>query len=40
MVVLDRLKREELKRKSAKPKKGSILSLLPPGTLLSAGLLL
>jgi hypothetical protein len=39
-VVLEQIKRDELKRKSAEPKKRSILSLLPPGTLLPAGLLL
>jgi hypothetical protein len=39
-MVLERLKREELKRKNAEPKKWSILSLLPPGTLLPVGLLL
>jgi hypothetical protein len=40
MEVLEQLKREGLKRKSAEPKKWSILSLLPPGILLPAGLLL
>jgi hypothetical protein len=39
-VVLEQLKREELKRKNAKSKKRSILSLLPPGILLLAGSLL
>jgi hypothetical protein len=37
-VVLERLKREELMRKSEEPKKSSILSLLPPGILLPTGL--
>jgi hypothetical protein len=36
-VVLERLKREELKRKNAEPKKLSILALLPPDTLLPVG---
>jgi hypothetical protein len=40
MEVLEQLKREGLKRKSAELKKWSILSLLPPGILLPAGLLL
>jgi hypothetical protein len=39
-VVLEQMKRDELKRKNAKPKKWSILSLFPPGTLLPAGSLL
>jgi hypothetical protein len=39
-VVLEQLKREEVKRKNTEPKKQSILSLLSPGFLLPAGLLL
>jgi hypothetical protein len=39
-VALEQLKRDELRRKSAEPKKMKILSLLPPGLLLLADLLL
>jgi hypothetical protein len=39
-VILERMKKDELKRKNAEPKKWNILSLLPPGTLLPAGFLL
>jgi hypothetical protein len=40
MVVLEQLKKEELKRKNAESKKLSILSLLPLGLLLPTGSLL
>jgi hypothetical protein len=39
-VVLEQLKKEELKRKNAESKKLSILSLLPLGLLLPTGSLL
>jgi hypothetical protein len=39
-VVLEQLKREELKRKNTESKKRSILSLLAPGLVLPTGSLL